>query len=143
MKVYVGYFFNHDSPLRRENHINQKIVMAVKRLAGGGTGKLFLGDINVKKEFNFAGDLVTAVWKLLHQEEVFEAVLGCGKAYSIKEWVVYCFEKLNLNWNDHVEQDPQYIREYEILVSDPRVIHGIGWRPVVDFQALADMMLKE
>ena len=142
MKVYLGYFFNHDSPLRRENHVNQKIVMAAKRFALGESGKLLLGNIHVKKEFNFAGDMVMAVWTLVNQENIFEAVLGCGQAHSIKEWITVCFERFNLNWPDFVEQDQHYIREYEILVSDPGLLFEMGWRPAVNFFQLADMMLK-
>ena len=142
MKVYVGYFFNHDSPLRTEQHINQRIVRAVQKISSGNKDKLLLGNIDVRKEFNFAGDIVEAVWKLINQELVYEAVLGCGKTYSIKDWVIYCFEKMKLNWNEYVITDKEYIPEYNILVSNPRLIFQMGWKPRVDFHQLADLMLK-
>lgn len=98
LKVYVGYFFNHDSALRPEQHVNQKIIAAVKRIAKGSKEKITLGDISVRKEFNYAGDIVKAVWALVSQEAVYEAVLGSGQAYSIKDWVKYCFEKIGQPW---------------------------------------------
>ena len=95
LQIYFGYFFNHDSPLRTEQHINQKIILAVKRINHGSNEKLELGDIDVRKEFNFAGDIVEAIWMLVNQNVVFEAVIGNGKAYSIKDWVEYFFKKKN------------------------------------------------
>lgn len=142
MKIYVGYFFNHDSPLRSEQHVNQKIIAAAKRIAGGSAEKLELGNIDIQKEFNYAGDVVEAVWLLVNQDKIFEAVIGSGKTYSIKDWVEYCFRQINMNWKDHVVLKQDYVPEYKTLVSDPRLIKSIGWRPVVDFYKLADKMLK-
>jgi GDPmannose 4,6-dehydratase len=118
LKVYMGYFFNHDSPLRGENHVNQKIATAVKCIGAGSTEKLHLGNINVRKEFNYAGDMVEAVWILVNQDKVFEAVIGSGIAYSIKQWLAYCFSKINKDWEDFVVEDEKFIPEYSILVSN-------------------------
>jgi GDPmannose 4,6-dehydratase len=142
LKVYTGYFFNHDSPLRTENHVNQKIVRAVQRIEKGSGEKLELGNIEVYKEFNFAGDVVNAVWELVNQQTVFEAVIGSGNAFSIKEWVKYCFEKANRNWEDFVVIKDAYIPEYQMLVSDPMLIKSLGWEPNTNFYQLADMMLE-
>ena len=141
VQVYVGYFFNHDSPLRSERHVNQKVVSTIKRIAGGSSEKLELGDINVKKEFNYAGDIVEAIWILINQNNVFEAVIGCGAAHSIKEWAEYCFKKVNKNMDGIIISRQNFIPEYKTLVSDPAIIHSIGWRPKVDFYQLADMMM--
>ena len=143
LHVYVGYFFNHDSPLRTEQHVNQKIVKAVERIAAGDNEKLEIGNIDVKKEFNFAGDVVRAVWTLMNQNNVYEAVIGCGTAHSIKEWVEYCFTKRGKIWQDHVIAKPDYATEYKMLVSNPAVIKGLGWKPTVNFQQLADLMMDE
>lgn len=143
LKVYVGYFFNHDSPLRPEMHVGQQIVAGIKRIAAGRDEKLELGDIGVKKEFNFAGDIVKAVWTLVNQGRIFEAVIGCGKAHSIKDWVEYCFKKINKNWQDYVVLKKNYASEYKVLVSNPRLIKSLGWKAEVDFFQLADMMMKD
>lgn len=142
LKTFVGYFFNHDSPLRTEHHVNQKIVRAVQEISAGNTEKLVLGNIQVRKEFNFAGDVVEAIWALVNQDSVSEAVIGSGTAYSIEEWVDYCFSLKNLKWQQHVEIKNNYVPEYEILVSDPRVIKNLGWQPKTDFYQLANMMMN-
>jgi len=98
LNVYVGYFFNHDSPLRSENHVNQKIVRAVQRISAGSNESLELGSIDVKKEFSFAGDIAEAIWLLVNQNKTYEAVIGSGKAYSIREWTAYCFKTVSLNF---------------------------------------------
>jgi GDPmannose 4,6-dehydratase len=143
LKVYVGYFFHHDSPLRSERHVNQKIVKAVKRIREGSKEKLTLGDIRVRKEFNYAGDVVDAIWKLVNQETIFEAVIGSGKAYTIQDWVEYCFSIPGLNWRDHVILEEGFVSEYDILVSNPRLIKSIGWEPKANFFELATLMLNE
>jgi GDPmannose 4,6-dehydratase len=143
MKVYVGYFFNHDSPLRTEKHVNQQIASTVKRIAGGSNEKLQLGNIDVQKEFNFAGDAVEAAWTLVSQDFVFEAVIGSGITHSIREWVEYCFRKISKKWQDYVVPKEQFVPEYRILKSNPRLIKSIGWKPKVDFYQLADMMMEK
>ena len=142
LQVYVGYFFNHDSPLRTEQHVNQKIAMAVQRIAGGSNEKLLLGNMDVQKEFNYAGDIVEAVWQLVNQENIQEAVIGSGKAYSIKDWVSCCFEKKGLDWNKYVVTEQGFVPEYKILVSNPKLIMSLGWQPKVDLHQLADMMIN-
>jgi GDPmannose 4,6-dehydratase len=141
MAVYCGYLFNHDSPLRSERHVNQKIVCAVNRIANGSNEKLELGNIDVEKEFNYAGDIVEAIWILVNQNAIFETVIGCGETHSIREWLEYCFKKINKNWNDFVLINPNYKAEYKILVSNPTLLRSLGWHPKVNFNALADMML--
>ena len=143
LQVYIGYFFNHDSPLRPELHVNQKIAMAVKRIAAGSNERLVLGNIDVKKEFNFAGDVVKAVWLLVNQSDIYEAVIGCGEAHSIREWVEYCFSRINKNWQDYVDIDINFVQEYNILVSDPARIKSLGWSPEVNFTQLVDLMIGD
>ena len=143
LHVYVGYFFNHDSPRRTEQHVSQKIAKAVKRISAGSSEKLELGDIDVKKEFNYAGDVVEALWLLVNQNRVFEAVIGSGRAYSIKEWVEYCFNTIGRDSKDFVVLRNNYAAEYEVLVSNPQLIKSIGWEQKVEFHQLADMMMGD
>lgn len=141
LRAYVGYLFNHDSPLRAERHINQKVAAAAKRIAAGSSEQLVVGDWDVEKEFNFAGDIVNAIWLLVNQEKIFEVVIGCGEAHSIKEWIEYCFAKVHSNWRQCVTKDAGYKSEYKRLVSDNRMLCSLGWQPKVTFEQLADMML--
>lgn len=94
IEVYVGYFFNHDSPRRSVRHINQKIVLAAKAIAAGSIEKLELGDVTIKKEFNFAGDVVEAIWGLVNQNDIYEAVIGSGKAPASKNGWIYVSYRL-------------------------------------------------
>jgi GDPmannose 4,6-dehydratase len=138
LKVYVGYFFNHDSPRRSERHINQKIAAAAKK-----GGQIEIGDINVKKEFNFAGDTVAAVWRLVNQDEVSEAVIGSGAAHSIEEWLELCFGIAGKNWRDYVTIKKDFRPEYSVLVSNPALIKSLGWQPKVNINELAKIMMEK
>ena len=141
LKVYIGYFFNHDSPLRSEQHINQKIVKAALRIAEGSSEVLEIGNISIQKEFAFAGDIVAGVWTLVNQQSIFEAVIGTGITYPLQEWVEICFSKLGLKWQDHIVLQNNFIAEYDILGSDPALIRSIGWEWKADIYDLADMMI--
>ena len=141
IEVYVGYFFNHDSPLRTERHVNQKIAYVAKRIAQGKDEKFEIGNIDVKKEFNYAGDTVAAVWTLVNQSNIFETVIGTGIAYSIKDWLDCCFGKVGKDWREYVMINKNFKPEYEVLVSNPSLIKSLGWVPKVDISQLADMML--
>lgn len=140
LKIYVGYFFNHDSPRRSDRHINKKIIDVAQRIANGSTEKLSIGDVTVRKEFGFAGDIVKAVWTLVQQETVQEAVIGTGNAYAIADWLQICFSKYGLQWQDHVVAAEQFTPEYKVLVSDPSTIKGLGWEPETTIEGLANLM---
>lgn len=140
--VYIGFLFHHDSPLRSERHINKKIAETVKRIAAGEDQRLKIGDINARKEFNYAGDIVNAIWTLVNQNNIFEAVIGSGEAHSIKEWVEYCFEKVGLDWRNFTEEDKSFVPKHKILVSNPKIIRSLGWTPQVNFQQMVDLMME-
>jgi GDPmannose 4,6-dehydratase len=142
LRVYFGYFFNHDSPLRTEKHVSQMIASAVKRISMGEDKKIKIGNYNVRKEWGFAGDIVKGIWILVNQEQVYEAVIGTGKAYSIKDWLKACFNIIGKNWEDYVETEMHFVSEYDILVSDPGTILSLGWKPEVSFEELAKMMVS-
>ena len=142
LKTYIGYLFNHDSPFRSSKHINQRIVEFVVNISNGNNGKLIIGDLNAKKEFNHAEDIIEAIWILVNQNNIFEAVIGSGLCYSIQEWIEYCFETYNLNWNNYVEIDSNYEKQYNSLVSSPKLIKSLGWEPKNNMSSLADLMLK-
>jgi GDPmannose 4,6-dehydratase len=143
LRIYIGYFFNHDSPLRSERHISKKITEAVKRIASGLKEKIRIGDLSTKKEWGFAGDVVRAIWTLVNQEAVFEATLGTGSAYSIEDWINTCFANVNIDPAGHVEEEKGFTAEYKILVSDPATIFSLGWRPEVSFKTLSKMMMGQ
>jgi GDPmannose 4,6-dehydratase len=141
MKIFTGFLFNHDSPLRPESHINQKIVKTAQRIKAGEKIKLEVGSTEVKKEFNFAGDIVEAIWTLVNQDGITECVIGSGVSYSIKEWIESCFSIAELEWKDHVILLNDFVPEYQSLVSNPGLIRSIGWDPQISFESLAQKMM--
>ena len=143
VRAYVGYFFNHDSPLRSEKHVTKKISEAVRRIAKGSTEKLEIGDVSVVKEWGFAGDIVEGVWTLVQQEEVSEALIGTGEGHSISEWLDVCFSCIGKDWQGYVNELNGFQSEYKTLVSDPSLIRSLNWRPRVSFHELAEMMIRD
>lgn len=143
LSVYVGYLFNHDSVRRDSRHVNQFIVDGVKAISRGEQQFLELGDLSVEKEFNHAVDIVEAIWLLVNQNQYHELVIGSGLAYSIEDWVAYCFAKHQLDWRVHVKKKPGFKSEYKRLVSNNALLRSIGWQPKTPFKGLADIMLGD
>jgi GDPmannose 4,6-dehydratase len=142
IKVYVGYLFNHDSPLRTERHMSKKISEAAKRISIGSHEKLHIGDINVVKEWTYAGDVIKAIWLFMQQESIFEANIGSGLGYSIKDWLDSCFKIIGKDWGSHIVLSEKFQPDYRVLVSDPTSIFSLGWTPSVSFDELALMMVN-
>ncbi len=136
VKVFVGYLFHHDSPRRGARHVSQLIAQAARR---GET--LEWGDVTVRKEWAFAGDIAAGMLALVGQDDVWEACIGTGEAYSIEEWLETCFRLVGRDWREHVRLKEGFRAEYPLLVSDPSTIRALEWRPEVDFAALAAMMM--
>ena len=143
LQVYVGYFFNHDSPRRTERHMAKKISEAVLRISNGSDEKLTIGDISVIKEWTFAGDIVEGIWTLVLQDKIFEANISSGLGYSIEQWLNVCFECVDKKWQDHVILKNDFSPEYKMLVSDPSIINSLGWSPKVSFNEMAKMMMNQ
>ncbi len=143
LRVYVGYLFHHESPLRKPGHVSMMIALAAKRIGAGSAETLEIGDMSVEKEWTFAGDVAQAMFTLVRQDSVFEAVIGSGVTYTIRDWLEQCFGIVGKNWKDHVRLREGFVPEYRRLVSDPALIHGLGWSPKVGFADLAKMMMKE
>ena len=141
LKTYVGYLFHHESPLRKPNHLSQLIAQAVLRIAGGSNERIELGDISVRKEWTFAGDVAEAMITLVSQDTVFEAVIGSGQAHSVEEWLNVCFCAIGRDWRQYVTLKDNFTAEYPLLMSDPCTIHSLGWHPRVSLSDLACMML--
>lgn len=141
IRAYVGYLFHHESPLRKPNHVSQMIAMAVQRIAAGSNDILELGDVSVEKEWTFAGDVTKGMFALLEQECVYEAAIGSGVTYSIKDWLSQCFGVIGEDWRKYIKLREGFIPEYVRLVSNPATMSALGWRPELDLPSLATMMV--
>jgi len=141
LRVYAGYLFHHESPLRKPAHVSKMIAEAALRIANGSDEIIELGDLSVEKEWTFAGDIVEGIFTLINQDGVFEATIGSGKVYSIRNWLDACFALIKRDWRDHVNLHDAYAPEYRRLVCDPATMHKLGWQPTVGFDELARMMM--
>ncbi len=142
LKVYVGYFFNHDSPRRSERHMAMRIAAYAQRTkAALPTEKLIIGDLGVAKEWTFAGDTVQAIWALVQQETIWECCIGSGTAHTIAEWVALCFGLAGTDPELFVKVDTAFKAPFQTLVSDNRLLLSLGWQPQVSLEELAQMMM--
>lgn len=142
LRTYVGYLFHHESPLRKPHHVSKMISLAVKRIAEGSDEIIELGDISVEKEWTFAGDVAEAIFTLIDQDVVSEAVIGSGITYSIQDWLDQSFGLIGKNWHDYVHIRKGFVPEYKRLVSNPATIRALGWSTKIGFEELAKMMMK-
>ncbi len=140
-----GILFNHESPRRGETFVTRKITRAATRIKLGLQEKLYLGNLEAKRDWGFAGDYVEAMWLMLQQEEADDYVIATGKNYSVKKFLTTVFSRLDLDWKEYVETDPRYFRPAEVdeLLGNPgKAIKKLGWRPKVDFNGLVEMMIE-
>ena len=142
IQTYVGYLFHHESPLRGEQHVCQKIARAAKRISQGSDEIIELGDISVRKEWTFAEDTVEGIITLVEQNRVYEATIGSGIAYSIEDWLHECFKLINKDWHLCVREKKNFKAEYQILVSNPATINSLGWHATTAIGELAKIMLN-
>jgi len=139
-----GILFNHESPRRGNTFVTKKITRAAVRIKAGLQKKLYLGNLDAKRDWGFAGDYVEAMWLMLQQEKPEDYVIATGESHSVKEFLEEAFSYLGLDWKDYVEVDPRYFRptEVEYLLGDPsKARTKLGWKPKVGFKNLVHMMI--
>jgi len=139
--AYVGYLFHHESPSRGGHHVCQKIAQAVWRISEGSEEILELGDISVMKEWTYAEDIVEGIMTLVTQNQVLEATIGSGCAYSIENWIDECFKLIKKDWKEYVRMQNDYEAEYKLLVSNPATINSLGWHANTTLAELAKLMI--
>ena len=138
-----GILFNHESPRRGETFVTRKITRAAARIKAGLQKKLFLGNLDAKRDWGFAGDYVEAMWLMLQQDNPDDYVVATGETHSVREFLDEVFGQLGLDWHKYVEVDPRYFRptEVDLLLGNPAKARRIlKWQPKVSFKALARMM---
>ena len=127
----TGILFNHESALRPERFVTQKIVRAVKRISQGSTEKLKLGRLDIARDWGWAPEYVEVMWLMLQQEKPQDFVIATGITISLEEFVQVAFAQVSLNWRDHVQQDPALFRPTDLVVgrADPAKAHLVlGWK---------------
>jgi GDPmannose 4,6-dehydratase len=142
--VCNGILFNHESPRRGETFVTRKITRALGRIRAGRQDKLYLGNLEARRDWGFAGDYVEAMWLMLQQDAPDDYVVATGEAYSVREFLDEAFGYAGLDWERHVEIDPRYFRPTEVdylLGDSSKAQKALGWKPKVSFQELVRMMV--
>jgi len=140
-----GILFNHESPRRGETFVTRKITRAVARIKHGLENKLYLGNLDARRDWGYAPDYVRAMWLMLQQDEPDDCVIGTGEAHSVREFAEFAFAAAGLDWREYVEVDPRYFRPAEVdyLLADASKAHRIfGWEPSVSFEELVRIMVE-
>ena len=140
-----GILFNHESPRRGETFVTRKISRSVARIKLGLEDKLYLGNLDARRDWGFAGDYVEAMWMMLQHHEPRDYVIATGETHSVREFCEQAFGLLDLDYRDHVEIDPRYYRPTEVdrLQGDAtRAPEELGWQPKVSFDELVRMMVE-
>jgi GDPmannose 4,6-dehydratase len=143
--VTNGILFNHESPRRGETFVTRKITRALTRIKLGLQNKLFLGNLDAKRDWGFAGDYVEAMWMMLQHEEPDDFVIATGESYSVHEFLDEAAQCLDLDWCKYVEIDERHFRPTEVdsLLGDAsKAQAAFGWRPKTSFKQLVSMMVN-
>ncbi len=140
-----GILFNHESPRRGETFVTRKVTRAAARIKLGLEHKLYLGNLDARRDWGFAGDFVEAMWLMLQQDQPKDYVIATGETHSVRELCDQAFGCLGLDYRDHVEIDPRYYRptEVDMLHGDPTLAQReLGWTAKVTFSELIHMMVE-
>ena len=139
-----GILFNHESPRRGETFVTRKITLAAARIKLGLQDKLYLGNLDARRDWGFAGDFVEGMWRILQHDRPDDFVLATGETHTVREFLEAAFGRLGLDWRDHVVHDQRYERpsEVDLLLGDAsKARRELGWEPKVKFADLVAMMV--
>ena len=139
-----GILFNHESPRRGETFVTRKITRAVANIVAGGQQKLYLGNLHARRDWGYAPEYVHGMWQILQQEQPGDYVLGTGESHTIEEFATEAFKYAGLDWKQHVEIDPKYMRPTEVdflLADSTKAYKAFGWRPRIGFEDLIHIMI--
>ena len=139
-----GILFNHESPRRGQTFVTRKITRAITNILAAKQKKLYLGNLEAKRDWGYAPEYVEAMWLMLQQDEPDDYVVCTGEAHSVKEFLEEAFSYVNLNWQEYVEIDPQYFRptETEFLLGDAaKAKRELNWKSKVTFKELVRIMV--
>lgn len=144
LKAWCGILFNHESPRRGENFVTRKITLAAARIARGLQDKLYLGNLDARRDWGYAPEYVEAMWMMLQHDEPQDFVIATGQSNSVQDFVEASFEAAGLDWRQHVEIDPRYIRPAEVdsLIGDASLAkERLGWEYRTPMRELAKIMV--
>jgi len=144
MHASNGILFNHESPRRGETFVTRKITRALAHIQAGLQSKLYLGNLDAKRDWGYAKEFVEAMWLMLQQPEPDDYVIATGETHSVREFLEVAFAHVGLDWQKHVEIDPRYFRpaEVDLLIGDAsKAKRKLGWEPKTKFEDLVKLMV--
>lgn len=139
-----GILFNHESPRRGETFVTRKITRAAARICAGRQKRLYLGNLDARRDWGYAPEYVEGMWRILQTDRPADYVLGTGESHSIREFLDQAFGYLDMNWKEYVELDPRYLRpsEVDFLLADAsRAREQLSWEPRIKFKELVQIMM--
>jgi len=139
-----GILFNHESPRRGETFVTRKITRALAHIRAGLQAKLYLGNLDAKRDWGFAQEYVEAMWLMLQQEQPDDYVIATGETHSVREFLDVAFAHAGMDWHDYVEEDPRYHRpaEVDLLIGDAsKAKRQLGWEARTRFADLVKLMV--
>ncbi len=139
-----GILFNHESPRRGMEFVTRKVTNAVARIKAGIQDKLFVGNLDARRDWGFAGDYVKAMWGMLQQSTPDDFVISTGETHPVRELCEIAFARAGLDWKKHTVVDPRFYRpaEVDLLIGDPaKAARVLGWKPEVSFKDLIELMV--
>jgi GDPmannose 4,6-dehydratase len=139
-----GILFNHESPRRGETFVTRKITRAVARIKAGVQNKLYLGNLDAKRDWGYAKEYVEAMWLMLQQKQPEDYVIATGETHSVRDFLTEAFSHVDLDWQKYVELDEKYLRpaEVDVLVGDASKARDVlGWQPSTTFKDLVRLMV--
>ena len=145
MHASNGILFNHESPRRGETFVTRKITRGLSRILAGREDKLFLGNLDAKRDWGYAKDYVEAMWLMLQQDEPDDYAIATGETHSIREFLDAAFGMVDLDWHDYVEIDSRYFRpaDVDLLMGDPsKAKKVLGWEARTNFMELVRIMMR-
>lgn len=144
MHASNGILFNHESPRRGETFVTRKITRAVAAISKGSNQKLFLGNLDATRDWGFAKEYVESMWLMLQQDKGSDYVVATGVGATVRDFAKAAFERVGINWEDHVELDKKYLRPTEVdaLIGDPsKAEKELKWKAATQWKALAELMV--
>jgi GDPmannose 4,6-dehydratase len=143
VKASVGILFNHESPLRRPNFLSQKIIRGATAIARGQEEKLVLGDLSARTDWGYAPDFVDAMIRVVRSTPADDYVIATGETHSVEEFAEIAFDRLGLNWREHVVENPGLLTRRSITrIGNPsRLRERTGWRPRVSFAEMIELLI--
>jgi GDPmannose 4,6-dehydratase len=139
-----GILFNHEGPRRGETFVTRKIASAAARIAAGLQDVVYLGNLEARRDWGYAGDYVEAMWLMLQHDQPDDYVIATGESHSVREFCERAFETVGLDWERHVRHDPRYERPAEVdhlLGNATKALNTLGWSPKTSFDELVRMMV--